>query len=289
MRDVVKVLVSGGVPPGDGTLTVERRWVDRLLPDWELLTATERAYSRLVLVIREAHRLLDGAQCDLPARSRDCITADLFQDHPGCMSAAGSAREVSLDLATLTELNMRLGKLELDPKLARLSQERYGSLEVSGDAIARVPLAFEMGKRILEIDGHLVTSAWLLHGGKVCDLQALVFVDQKTKRLAMNYLATRVRQLDADGVVLMGEAWLAIPESGEDLSAPDTIPARDRPNRLEALQVLGITSDGRSTGRTAIFCHTDQGIVVGEADPLEEAGALNLVRPILRVWEIDSR
>jgi hypothetical protein len=144
-----------------------------------------------------------------------------------------------------------------------------------------------MSKRVIEVDGYLLPSAMLLRGSKVCDLQYFVFDDQNTKRLAMVSMARRIERMEADGLVILNEVWWAMLKPEDDSASPTVIPARDRPDRKEAIQVLAITADGRRASRTAFFKRTDQGIVVGDEIDAKVPGTLNLLRPVFRVWGLD--
>ena len=79
--DIAQMLVRKGIPSGleegESTLTVERRWVDRLLPDRELLAACAHAMGELTRVLRTAHESCGVGRCDLEVRSRECVGPEL--------------------------------------------------------------------------------------------------------------------------------------------------------------------------------------------------------------------
>jgi hypothetical protein len=71
-----------------GVMTIERRWVDRALPAFELLDAATHAYDRLADVVRRAHAAAGSEKCDLSARAMECVTADL-NPRPGLHGCCG--------------------------------------------------------------------------------------------------------------------------------------------------------------------------------------------------------
>ena len=288
-REILNVFAQASASKDfKGTITVERRWVDRLLPNWELLAACEHAYSRLVPILRQAHLAGGVSDCNLPHRTRACINASLEDDHPSCLSIDTSDRVVHFDSLRKIEITQRNVRQDRNERVADQATQRYGrAVVIKGDAIERVQECFDMSKRVIEVDGYLLPSAMLLRGSKVCDLQYFVFDDQNTKRLAMVSMARRIERMEADGLVILNEVWWAMLKPEDDSASPTVIPARDRPDRKEAIQVLAITADGRRASRTAFFKRTDQGIVVGDEIDAKVPGTLNLLRPVFRVWGLD--
>ena len=66
-RNILMRLMSDGRPmPPVGTLTIERRWIDKYLPEWELLDATAIVYDRITQLLVTAHRRMEVPNCNLP-------------------------------------------------------------------------------------------------------------------------------------------------------------------------------------------------------------------------------
>lgn len=290
--DIAAMLVRQGVPPwpeGESTLTIERRWVDRLLPDWELLDAADHAYGELVNVLGAAHTAAGVTECNLDARKRSCVVAVLA--YPlDCTSTGVDTRGADFDLGSLAPYTREFRRIQLNRKKAAKAAEKYGVVledRPEGDAIARVPGLFRLASRMLVTDGHAAQFAWLLRGGDVVDIRATSYDDQGGKMLSMRDLARRVRTLDADGFVYISEMWIAA-ASKEQLLSGNFMAARHQPERGEALAVTGITRDGRTLTAIAPFTRDSAGaIVIGEAEieSRSQAGLMSY-RPIFQAWGI---
>ncbi|TDD39045.1 hypothetical protein E1287_04360 [Actinomadura sp. KC06] len=268
----------------DGMLTVERRWVDRLLPDCELLDATAHAYGQLVDVIRTAHHKSEVGKCTLPPRNRECLDGG-FAAIPECMLMKDNSRRLTVNLESGEEIIEDDYIQSLDEELGERARQRYGDFTVHGDAIERVPTVLEMARRMLTVDKSLATAAWLLRGDRMVGLMALQFYDQASKRLAMYKLAEHVARKRADGVLLICEAWIAAAEPGEDLRTGRPKPAGERPNRQEAVDVTGITRDGRHSHMLCLFTREESGEISFSPAVEDPSGTPNFLEPVKRVWE----
>ena len=289
--DIAAMLLRQGVPPyseGESTLTIERRWVDRLLPEWELLDAADHAYGELVKVLRAAHTAAGVTECNLDARKRSCVVAAL--EYPlDCTSTGVDTRGADFDLGSLTPYTREFRRIELNRQKAAKAAEKYGvgpEDHPEGDAIARVPGLFRLASRMLAKDGHAVQIAWFFRGEDVVDIRGTSYDDQGGKMLSMRDLARRVRTLGADGFVYISEMWTGKAPSKEQLLSGNYLAARDQPDRGEALAVTGITRDGRTLSAIAPFTRDAAGaIVIGEAEieSPSQAGLMSY-RPIFQVW-----
>ncbi|WP_149181159.1 hypothetical protein [Streptomyces sp. TRM49041] len=94
------ILHSRGMPPF-GTITVNRRWIDKELPSWELLEATADSYMELNRLLRTGHLAAGIGECDLTSdHEEECITSELpnLSGHMTCMHSARSRRDACSDL-----------------------------------------------------------------------------------------------------------------------------------------------------------------------------------------------
>lgn len=291
--DIAAMLLRRGVPPypeGESTLTIERRWVDRLLPDWELLDATDHAYGELVKVLRAAHAAAGVTGCNLDARKRDCVVAAL--EYPlDCTWTGVDTRSADFDLGSLTPYTREFRRIELDREKAEKAAEKYGvdlTDHPDGDAIARVPGLFQLASRMLVKDGYAAQVAWFFRGKDVVDMQATSYEDQAGKMLSMREMANRVRMRDADGFLYISEMWTGKGPTKERFLSGEYVSARNQPDRGEALQVTGLTRDGRTLAAIAPFTRDAEGaIVIGEPElePYDQM-ALMSYRPIFQAWGI---
>ena len=155
---------------------------------------------------------------------------------------------------------------------------------MTGNAIELVPNALEIAKRMLTADKRLMTVAWIVRGGRVIEFYPLDFPTQEAKRLTMHRLADRVAAANADGVVFIGESWVAEIDPGEDITDPRIQRASERPNRREVIQVNGFTRDGQKAERTLFFEHDANGEVVFGELLVDIGGVPNFLEPIRRRW-----
>lgn len=291
--DIAAMLLRKGVPPytdGESTITIERRWVDRLLPDWELLDAADHAYGELVKVIGVAHAATGVSECDLAVRKRECVDAEL--GYPlDCTWTGVDTRSADFDLGSLSPYTREFRRIKFDQEKAEMAAKGYG-VELKdhpqGDAIARVPGLFRLASRMLVKDGYAAQVAWLLRGEEAVDLQATAYEDQAGKMLSMRELASRVQMLNADGFIYVSELWTGKVPTKDQFLSGKYLAARNQPDRGEALQVTGLTRDGRTLVAIAPFTRDAEGsITIGELE-LESRDQATLMsyRPIFQAWGI---
>jgi hypothetical protein len=277
---LIRLLSTQKIPPV-GVLTVERRWVDRLLPEHELLDACAHAYEHTAMIIAEAHGRTGVARCDLPSRKVPCVSSALVV-RPTCMLRGDETRRLHINLETRTEIEEYV---EIVPGTARDAEERYGEVKFTGDAIAMVPQVIEVNKKMLSVDGALMTVAILMRGDRMIDTYGLDFYDQASKRVAFHKLANWVKRYGADGIVVVSEAWVSFLGENENPMDPNIVPPRDRPDRLEAINVVGITSDGRSAKVMCVFTRdADDQIEFGDT-MVGDSVIFNSLEPVRRMWQ----
>ena len=272
-RQILIRLLSTQQIPSIGILTIQRQWFDTKLPDYELLDALTYGYERTASVIKVAHQQTNVTRCDLPLRP-SCSVPSLTRSM-ACMLKRTEARQLSINLENRAEITEHAHLVSYEPAAAA---ERYGEMPMIGDAIGRIRPMLEMNKRMLAADKGLLTVAVFFKGDRLLDSMALEFADQSSKRVGLRRIADRVELLGADGLMFISETWLAAIGPDEDLRDPRTPPAGLRPNRMEAIQVLSITSDGRRADATCIFTRAPNGnIVFGETfyDIGEDANILD--------------
>ncbi|MGW1529273.1 hypothetical protein [Streptomyces sp. NPDC001588] len=284
--EILLSLYRNGVPPV-GTVTLKRRWVDKALPEWELMAATAEAYSRLRQLLWTAHRAFGVERCDLPERSLDCVTSGLSNStaHPACMHVAQSELQthISMSGAVIEEV---AESVDLDPENLAASAARYGDLNYpTSDPIENVPGFMAMARTVMEKDGFHGTFALLYSGERQVAVRALQFGDQESKILAFEGLADLVESVRADGILIIGESWIATLTEKEKEVNSIFFPARDRLDRMECLTVYAVTRDGR---HSELVSMVERG-ANGEtrcAEPVDatfEAG-MNTMVPIKLRW-----
>jgi len=198
------------------------------------------------------------------------------------MHEVDETRKLHINLETRAEIAEFIRPL---PGNSQEAVKRYGENTLTGDAIAMVPQIMELNKKMLSLDGGLMTVAILMRGEQMIDTYSLEFYDQASKRIAFHKVGDWVRRYAADGVVVASESWIAFLEETEDLRDPNIIPARDRPDRQEAITVTGITKDGRALKAMCIFTRDANGQINFGDTVLTDSTHFNSLEPVRRVWE----
>jgi hypothetical protein len=275
---LIRLLSTQDVPPV-GVLTVERRWVDRLLPEHELLDACAHAYELTARVIAIAHAKNGVDRCSLPSRKLPCVTSGL-RARLLCMHELDETRRLHINLETRAEV---AEYVRATPGNSEKAVKRYGENPLTGDAIAVVPQIIEVNKKMLSLDGGLMTVAILMRGERLIGTFSLEFYDQASKRIAFHKVGDWVKRYNADGVVVVAESWVAFPDEAE-FSDPNIVPARDRPDKQEAITVTGITKDGRTLEAMCIFTRDAGGQIKFGDTELTDSTYVNALEPVRRVW-----
>lgn len=259
--------------------SLERRWVDKMLPEYELLDATRHAYAKIARVIFRAHMEQGHSQCQLPDREESCVTSE-FSESPICFFAADKFRKTSIDIDNMTEIHMEMLKIEQTEEAKALAAEKYGDFEIHGDAIERVPQIVESSKAILRKDENLLPFIWILKGDQLVHFFGVHYQGTASKRVAMENLAEFLKHVDADGIVHAGEIWLRplTPEGSawnSDGNLNDPIG--------EAVLVVGLTKDGRELSGMVPFYRNEEGETHFEETSFDESSS-NFMKPIRRAW-----
>jgi hypothetical protein len=139
--------------------------------------------------------------------------------------------------------------------------ERYGGfppdLFEGQDAVAISAAHHRLSQRMLLTDGHREMSVVLLRGSRPVDLNVLG-MNQPGKYALWQHVADRAEAVDADGIITMGEIWIA----PFDPARPDA-PAEENPQRREALQTVALMADGRGVQLITEFHREGDKIVLG--------------------------
>ena len=281
---LIRIMSSERGMPPVGMLTIERRWIDKLLPEWELLDSTAHAYDHLVQLMLIAHGKIGINVCNLPGRDRECVTAKLARGLIGCMSFRAQSRLLHIDLSSRTEFTEGYRIIAADEGERKRARERYGTISMTGTVIELVPNALEIAKRMLSADAALMTVAWIIRGRAVVQFHPIDFPNREAKRLMMHRLADRVAVLNADGVIFIGESWIYEAEPAEGLDDAWVVQPAERANRREVIQVVGITRDGQTADRTLFFERGRDGKIIYGKLWVDIGGEINFLEPIRQKW-----
>jgi hypothetical protein len=108
------------------------------------------------------------------------------------MLEINETRKLHINLETKAEIEEFIRPL---PGNSQEAVKRYGEIALTGDAIAMVPQIIDVNKKMLKLDGALMTVAILIRGEQMIDTVSLEFYDQASKRIAFHKVGDWVRRL----------------------------------------------------------------------------------------------
>lgn len=277
----------------DSVIAIERRWVDRALPDRELLDAVAYAYARLNEILKDAHAHT-GADlaCDaIPASECQEFVAfgdPLLGGRSPCMVTSRHARTATVRVRDgEATYGGRVWPFVHEPGLEALAVERYGDIRPDSADVETildlVPYFTKIAIRILETD---TDHGWFLHPFKGTVPYPPVMLEARDKSEKFD-LAQRVAEMVAangiDGLLMTGEYWgspMTLEEDG------GYVPPSEHPEKFEMVVMHAETSDGALRTVSIPFKRRDgQPIEIGE--PVEDLGmgkSMNFMDPVRAVW-----
>ncbi len=289
-KAILSAIFSDPGNPQIGVITISRQWVDRALPDREILSATREVFVNLSALISTAHAAASSEMCGLSTREPACVTTELAREPLPCMDINPGWLQEHMDLGAGHGINEVTYLVERTPESSKRSEKRYGTtMEVAGNPIEVTARIMEQAAKALVRDKKHVPIIWFFRDDAVIDSMVPVFFDQNGKYLTMHRVADRVESLKADGIAFLNEIWYAadvkLDKNGQ------AIPARDRGrDRREALHILAATSRGEYASIFTPFSRNLLGkIVLGETlsetlTNIEIDGQFNILRPVIDRW-----
>ncbi|MFC8493274.1 hypothetical protein ACFUJU_21250 [Streptomyces sp. NPDC057235] len=291
-REMLSAIFSDPGNPRMGVVTLSRRWVDKALPDYELLHATREVFIELSRLLHAGHIAAGVNTCDLDKREPICVTSEISVQPLSCMDINSSIRQEHLDLEGGFGIQEVMHQVERDEQQVEKANERYGKFSFTASGpIEAAPQLLKSAHMVLKKDKHHMPMMWSYREGKLVDMISPNFSDQNGKYLTFHRLADRVETLRADGIVLVIEAWWA-PDIKRDPQGI-IIPPRQRKERQEIIHVAAATRDGERLSLITPFTRGGAGeIIFGDtiSGPDEEMGVLGPFIPIFERWkQMDAR
>ncbi len=266
-----------------GTLRVQRRWVENSLPDHELLDAVATAYGVIAEIVADAHVRIGLA----PPTTTNVETGEEYGSGRAgrlpCMVGHGEARTLNISLSDGRAFDLSREEVTVDVERGKEAATRYGVNpdDVFGrreDQESILRSLFDTARRMTETDGHHVTMLVLLRGTTVVRLAQVEFPDHGSKYIVMRDVAHEVARKGADGVILIGEGWLA--------AADPTKPymrAVDAPDKKEMLAATLVRTTGEPIQLSAMFDRQGDSVKLGETVEIRD-GEHFIFAPVYEVW-----
>lgn len=268
----------------DLVLSIERRWIAKQLPDWELLDALAHAYGVLSNIVKEAHeragshfetRDCSGDSCSIPTDGR-----------LPCMITTAEVRTSRIALADGASLVCRHRPFQMNPEHTKKAVKRYGlgkfrvPLTVEGDPFQIAESLMPLAKQMLQKDKYHVRIMFL-RTPQQWTIRQLDARDRKEKYALMRTLANEIRQLHVDALIEISETWMS---SVEEMKA-GRLPAEAH-DKKEALVITVAISDGNCRQYITMFKRNMIGqIKLGKTEVVSSTPFY--LAPILEVWGVN--
>ncbi len=222
----------------NGTLLIERRWIDNELPEMEVLEALAHVYGKLADMVVS---LLNHINMTVPS-----IVADT---RPDAMGALAMDRAIYLSMRDGAPRGFRYFQKSIDitAKDANKLVSRYGKtatwkhLKEAKTFRAVAEAYYQNARAVMLRDGYHQSFIFLMKGLVVIRIIPADHPDRASRYVLMRDLARLARIEGADGVMMISEVWTA---HGKDV--PKSGFAVDAINRGEALVLSAANSQGQS-------------------------------------------
>jgi hypothetical protein len=215
----------------NGTLLIERRWVDELLPDTEVLEALAHVYSHLADLVVDLHEHL-GVK----------VPSEVSETRPDIMGALAMDRAMYLSMSDGSPAGFRVFRKETKIAEKKL-RKRYGNQasklrNISEATTFRelVEAYFRLARVLMINDGYHHCFTYFTKDTKVIDVIGTDHPDRASRYVLMRDLAKLAHIRKADGMFMINEAWTAKEED-----SPNGF-AADAKNRGEALILMATSA-----------------------------------------------
>jgi hypothetical protein len=239
----------------NGVLSIERRWVDSELPTSEVLDALAHVYGQLALLVVNLHEHLGVPIPRHQPAHGEHLLRNLREDgRLGSMERPLEDRAIYIAVKDGSILGYRRGFGGPQADALKKVQRRYGHfipakrLTESSTLMEVASVYFDMARVVMVRDSHHLNMFVPLKGPRQIGLVVAPPRNRADKYMLMREIAQYVRRIDADGLLHIGEAWIArtddIPRGGY----PD-----QAPNRLEALTMTAASAKGEVLSFSAMI------------------------------------
>lgn len=264
----------------NGTLLIERRWVDSKLPDMEVLEALAHVYSEFC-----------GTIADLLTANNVAVPPQLDRTRPDPMGELAMNRAIYLSMADGSITGHRFFRKPFEAPAESLKKKvakRYGREHTwerlkNAQTFREVAEAyFERARVVMARDGIHYSFVFLLRGVHVIQMIRADHPTRASRYVLMRDFAKLAHIAHADGVMYLGETWTA---HGDDLPASGF--AIDAKNRGEAVMLTAANSRGEHFQFTSEINRRRAGSLkvksLGPVD-IETEGFPFIFAPFLQLW-----
>ena len=264
---------------------IERRWIDKNLPDRELLGATSHVLIVLFELLEDAHAFIRAGSATLCEHFEKL--SKMRSEYPLELANAEESRKVWVRAENLQRVRYDLtaetfgrGSVE---KWREGVEERYGAVpelpaEIQTETLdGAVTFYLETAKWLLKHDKHLASFVFAHSSDrKSLIVLQLIMEDRAGKHIAIRRVASFLSKQRIEWALLVGESWVA----SFDPNVLPTKHAAELPNRREAITVEGVSANGNFSNRYVEFSRCGDTIVFG--DEKADHDPVNIMLPILK-------
>ena len=269
----------------NGTLRIQRRWVENSLPDYELLDALAIAYGRIAELVHDAHRQMGiPVPTTLRHGTGEVFDIAVLGWRMPCMIGHDEPRSLLISLADGSTLEIKREAVKIDLAEAKKAAERYSMIqaEVMGrDYETEEAIAagyFEMVRAVFLRDGYHLPFLFLFRNRKLVHMVPAPAEDQQQKYLLMRSLANEAVRHGADAAITVDEAWVAPQSDLGPYQRPSELATRE-----EALVLALVTKTGEPVGFIATIHRNGDAVSLGETSIIR-GGAAFTFAPFYKAW-----
>jgi hypothetical protein len=247
------------------------------------LDAVAIAYGQIAQLVHDAHQQLGG-------NAQRAETGKVFTAHrgepgklPHCMIGHEDVRCINISLADGSAWTLSAEPVRTSRQAAEQALERYGRNPEQIFGPARDPEEllhgiFDSARALFEKDGYHVWLAFLLKGKTVVYFMQLSARNQADKYIVMRQVGQEVLRRGADGVVEVGEVWMAKSDPKSRYKF-----AVDSQDRMEALTATLVTRDGDPIQLSARITRDGDRITLASTEVLSR-GFPMMFAPVYEAW-----
>lgn len=270
----------------DGFIEFKRRWVDQSLPDIEILSACAHAFGRMAELLADLHKREGCAGSGYELGEHSFLPHESDRSGiPPCMMAPGfHVTRRRLRDGSLVVGGMRLLAPENTAEMEERVAKRYGLMPAPDEIKDVTDLGrwcMSVARTVLVRDRNHVNIVILHRGLRPVGIEGLSFKDQSDKIVMGKELAEVVQRSGVDGIVMITDNWVA-PLDRDDEGFP--VPAREREDRTEALQVDAIDAAGHRLHLVSPYSRIKGKIILEDVVDMSDSTASPFLAPILKVW-----
>lgn len=264
----------------NGTLLIERRWVDSNLPDMEVLEALAHVYSDFCTTIT-----------DLLSTNNIAVPPKLDRTRPDPMGELAMNRAIYLSMAdgSITGHRFFRKQVEASTKVQKKKLAKHYEREHTWERLRNAntfrtvaDAYFERARVVMVRDGVHYSFVFLLKNAKVVQIIRADHPSRASRYVLMRDLAKLARIADANGVIYLGETWTAY---GADV--PSSGFAAEAKNRGEAIMLSAANAQGEHFQFTSEIKRKRSGsLKVKSLGPIEldTSGFPFIFAPFLQQW-----